>query len=64
MSHTQTHETKGSTPKTFSDDISTFGTGSKENTVNFAGKRAVPKLNDSQARELQILNRIGHFVPT
>ena len=31
---------------------------------NFAGKRAVPKLDDSQARELQILNRIGHFVPT
>ena len=31
---------------------------------NFAGKRAVPKLDDSQARDLNILNRIGHFVPT
>ena len=34
-------------------DKTTFGTGSKdENPVNFAGKRAVPKLNDHQSRKL------------
>ena len=41
--------------KTISGDLSTFGIGTKdENAVNIAAKRAVPKLNDSQASELQI----------
>ena len=51
--------------KTISGDLLTFEIGPKdENTVNIAAKRAVPKLNNSQTRELQVLIRIGHFVPT
>ena len=50
MSHTQTHET----PETFSEDLVKFGTGSKderkESPVNSAGKIAVPKSNNSQAK--------------